>query len=95
MKSASEKTAADPLSRVSRSSKSRRHDFLAVTMHGGRVPHWVGVVFFYAVLASALSTFGKMDVRSQSSSGRTFARRALAPLGILCLGSFLLLLLKN
>jgi len=45
--------------------------------------------------ASALSTFGTMDIRSLSSSGRTFARRALAPLGILCLGSFLIILLKK
>jgi len=44
--------------------------------------------------SSALSTFNKMDLRSLSSTGRTFARRALGPLGILCLGVFFLIILN-
>jgi len=44
---------------------------------------------------SALPLFGKMDVRSLPSTSRTFARRALGPLGILCLGVFLLMILKK
>jgi ABC-type transport system involved in multi-copper enzyme maturation permease subunit len=56
----------------------------------------VGALLLLFILGvSALSTFGRMDLRSLPSSSRTFAWRALWPLGILCLGSFLLLILKK
>jgi len=45
--------------------------------------------------ASALPIFLKMDVRSLSLTGRRFTRRAIGPLAVLCLGSFLLILIKK
>ncbi len=56
----------------------------------------IGALSLLLILGlSALSTFGTMDIRSMSSSSRTFARRALGPLAILCLGSFLIIVLKK
>lgn len=56
----------------------------------------IGALLLILILgASALSTFVRMDLRSMSASSRTFAWRALWPLGILCLGSFIFLLIKK
>ncbi len=74
MKRASDKVAVNPLSRVSSSSRSRRRDFLTVTTHGGGVPRWVGVVFFYAVLAAALSAFVVWETRTSWVQSRLLSR---------------------
>ena len=55
----------------------------------------LGALLLLVILSvSALPIFGKMDVRSLPFTSRNFARRVLGPLGILCLGVFVLILAK-
>lgn len=74
MKRPSEIVSINLLSRGSEISRSLRSDFFLVLTPRRRLPHWAGVVLFYAVFAAAVSTFFVWETRGSWVQSRLLSR---------------------
>jgi len=74
VKRASDILSFNLLSRVSSLGKSFRSDYVVVTSHPGRVPHWVGVVILYVILAACISTLAVWEIRTSWVQSRVLSR---------------------
>ncbi|MBP2681424.1 MAG: rane carboxypeptidase, partial [Candidatus Krumholzibacteriota bacterium] len=74
VKRASDNVSASLLSRVSGLSKSLRSDYTVVTSHTPRVPHWIGVVTMYVILAACVSLGVVYEIRTSWLQSRLLSR---------------------